>query len=32
MDIVNHFGDGQSDVGRILFKHRQTGSAKTGHA
>ena len=28
MDIVNHFGDGQSDVGRILSKHRQTGSAK----
>ena len=28
MEIVNHFDDGQSDVGRILSKHRQTGSAK----
>ena len=24
MDIVNQFGDGQSDVGRILSKHRQS--------
>ena len=28
MDIVNQFGGGRSDVGRILSKHRQTGSAK----
>ena len=28
INIVNQFGDGQSDVDRIMSKHRQTGSAK----
>ena len=28
MDILNQFGDGQSDVSRILSKHPQTDSAK----
>ena len=28
MDIVNQFGDGKSDVDRILWKHRQISSAK----
>ena len=28
MDILNLFGDGHSDVSRILSKHHQTGSAK----
>ena len=28
INIVNQFGDGQSDVDRFMSKHRQTGSAK----